>query len=132
MTWTAVTATDVRITPAEQAVLNAIQDSETVCATVAANVVAEFRDAIAATGATPGDAGTVPDLVRVHVINRIRWLWLCEFPQLKSFQTAEREKLNRDAVDMLAKILEGKALIVGPTDTSTSSGDWGSEIKFEV
>ena len=33
-----------------------------------------------------------------QVIARTRWLWLCEFPELKKFQTKERSELNDAAV----------------------------------
>jgi hypothetical protein len=81
------------------------------------DAVIEFRDTIEASGTTVGDAGTVPDLVRLHVINRTRWLWLTEFPTLKALQTAERSKLNDAAEKMLAD-LSARDVMVPPGDGS--------------
>lgn len=82
-----------------------IQGSTDTGAEILTNVVGEFRDTIAAAG-TPLSSGTdeLPDLVRLHAINRCRWLWLCEFPALKSLQTEARKTLNDAAEKMLAQI----------------------------
>jgi hypothetical protein len=117
MAWRTISIDDVRLTPAEKAALQNIQDSTTVGAEVLTNVIGEFRDTIEAGGTTVGDAGTVPDLVRLHVINRTRWLWLTEFPTLKALQTAERSKLNDAAEKMLAD-LSARDVMVPPGDGS--------------
>lgn len=119
MSWSAIEINHVRLSPAETAVLHAIQGNDTVCTELLANVVGEFRDAIAAAGTALGPSGTIPDLVRTHVINRTRWQWLCEFPQLKTFQTEAREKLNTAAEAALEKIL-ARELRVPPGDGSSA------------
>jgi len=117
--WQLISDSDVRITPAERTMLNAIQDSEGICATILGNVVGEFRDTIAAAGTPIGTEGTIPDLVRAHVINRTRWLWLCEFPQLKAFQTPERKALN-DAAETALQKISTRDLKVPPGDGSAA------------
>lgn len=105
MAWNTLTIDDVRFTPAERARLDAIAGSVTIGESVLANVVGEFRDAAEAVGTPLGDDGTVPDMVRMHVINRTRWLWLCEFPELKVMQTEMRKNQSLAAEKMLDRIL---------------------------
>lgn len=97
--------------------LNSISGSPNVRADILNNVIGEFRDTIAAAGTPLGPPGTVPDLVRSHVANRARWLWLCEFPQMKAFQSKDRKDLNDAAVTALEKI-STRALKVPPGDGS--------------
>ncbi len=110
--------------------MKAIQGSDTIGAEVLTSVVNEFRDAINGTGTPLGDAGTIPDLVRVHVINRTRWLWLCEFPSLKIFQTEARSKLNDAAQQMLTDITTRKQPVNGPDAVTSPVGNWNSENKI--
>lgn len=120
MAWRPISIDDVRLTPAEKSALANIQGAEVTGAELLASVVSEFRAAIQSRGGALGDAGTIDDLVRVHALNRARWLWLCEFPQLKLFQTEARSKLNDAAEKMLAAILAGDVTVpagdgAGPT-----------------
>lgn len=133
MAWRSIATTDIRLTPAERNALQAIQDSDAVCQDILDNVVAEFRAAIESKGGTLGDTGTIDDLVRVHVINRTRWLWLVEFPTMKAFQTKERGDLNAAAEKMLADILSGDANVTPPEGpTEGRGGSWGSETKLQM
>jgi hypothetical protein len=50
------------------------------------------------------------------VINRTRWLWLCEFPQTQKFQTPERAKLNDEAVKFRDQVASGNPKIVPPAN----------------
>jgi hypothetical protein len=120
MAWRSITISDVRLTPAEIAAMSNIQGAEITGEALLTNVIGEFRDTIAAAG-TPlaVDVTVVPDLVRNHVINRARWLWLCEFPVLKAFQTADRSKLNDAAEKMLADISK-RDVRVPPGDGSSA------------
>jgi hypothetical protein len=118
------------LTPQEKAAFAAIQSSSEVGAEVLENVIGEFRDAVKATGGTVGAPNTVPNLVRVHVINRTRWLWLCEFPALKSIQTEGRKELNEAAEKMLRSIMAGEVRVPGPTESDNSGGSWNSENKI--
>ena len=112
MSWRTIDIAEVRLTPAEKAAFANIQNSESVGAEVLTNVVGEFRDTIAAAGTAISEStGTIPDQVRLHVINRTRWLWLCEFPALKNFQTDARKDLNTAAEKMLADISAGKVKV---------------------
>lgn len=104
MPWRTISSSEVRLTPIEQAQLGAIQGSMTACDEILATVVGEFRDTIAAVGTTLGEDGTIPDMVRGAVIDRTRWLWLREFPQLKALQTDVRRDGNKAAEELLQAI----------------------------
>ena len=100
--------------------MEAIQGSNSIGAAIVTNVIGEFRDTIEAAGtALSSDATKLPALVRNHAINRTRWLWLCEFPQLKALQTEAREKLNTAAEKMLADI-SSRDVKVPPGDGSAA------------
>lgn len=131
MAWQSLTISHVRLSPQEKAAFEALQGSSSVGAEIATAVVAEFRDAIAAVGGTVGSSGTVPDLVRIHAINRIRWLWLCEFPALKSHQTEERKALADAAQAMLDKILAREVSIPDASaGVNSPAGSWNSNNKL--
>jgi hypothetical protein len=115
MPWRNLSSNEVRLSPAEKAALQAIQGSDSICDEIVANVIGEFRDAISVRAIALGEEGTIPDLVRTHVINRVRWLWLCEYPQLKALQTEHRKSLNDSAEKALADIASGD-LKVPPGD----------------
>jgi len=121
--WRPIDITEVRLTPAELAMMQSIQDSTTVGAEKLNSVVGEFLETIAAAGTALGAAGEIPDLVRMHVVNRTRWLWLCEFPALKSFQTEARSKLNDAAEKMLADISSRDVKIPNGDGSSAASAD---------
>jgi len=114
MSWRPITIDQVRFTPAELALMTNIQGSGDVGAQILQTVVGEFVEAIQQGGNQFANDGTIPDVVRPHVINRTRWLWLCEFPALKSMQTPGRDKLNTDAVKFRDEIASGKPKIAPP------------------
>jgi len=127
--WRPITIDDVRLPDAEKAMLRNIQGGQDFGATALLNVVREFDAAGKAGGyETPGD-DTVADLCRMHVINRTRWLWLCEFPSLKAFQTEGRKKLNDDALTFLNNVADRKQNIDLPNSATPvpSSANWNSE-----
>ena len=121
MSWNPITTANIRIQPAEAALLANICGSSTVCQEILTTVVGEFVEAIQQGGNQFATDGTVPDVVRPHVIARTRWLWLCEFPEMKRFQTAERSKLNDDAVAFRDRIASGSPKIAPPTNPSAIS-----------
>lgn len=122
MSWRTISISNVRVTPQEQSALDTIAGAASAGAEVLENVVAEFRGAISSAGGPLGPANTVPDVVRLHVINRTRWLWLCEFPQLKAMQTEARKTLNDAAEKMLGALSEGKQKVEPPdTEITTTS-----------
>lgn len=97
-----------------------IQDSTTVGAAICTNVIGEFRDTIAAAGTALSLTDTeLPDIVRNHAVNRIRWLWLSEFPALKALQTDARKSLAEAAEKMLAQI-SSRDVKVPPGDGSAA------------
>ena len=133
MAWRSITIADVRLSPQEKSGMQAIQGSTEIGAQILANVAAEFRAAIESVGGSLGNAGEVSDLVRLHVTNRTRWLWLCEFPALKSLQTEAREKLNTAAEKMLADITSRKVAVAGPDGNSAGKGgSWGSSPRIPM
>ncbi len=120
MSWNTITTANIRMQPAEQSALNNINGASTALAEILNTVVGEFIEAIQQGGNQFATDGTIPDVVRPHVIARTRWLWLCEFPQLKAMQTKDREKLNEDAVKFRDEIAGGKPKIAPPLNPSAT------------
>lgn len=116
MSWRPITIDNVRFTPAETAIMQNIQGSSNIGAEVLQNVVGEFVEAIQQGGNQFANDGTIPDVVRMHVINRARWLWLCEFPVLKSMQTEWRRSLNDSAEKFRDAIAAGSPRIAPPVN----------------
>ena len=114
MSWRIITIDNVRFTPAETALMANIQGSAAIGPEVLQTVVGEFVEAIQQGGNQFANDGTIPDVVRAHVINRTRWLWLGEFPALKSMQTPAREKLNTEAEKFRDSIAAGEPKIAPP------------------
>lgn len=133
MSWRDITIDNVRLTPQEKASLEAIQGSSNIGTEILENTIAEFRSAIASAGhslpSDKKDGKKIPDLVRHHVINRTRWLWLCEFPQLKTLQTKEREALNEAAEKIITAISSREMNVEPPTGAVETSGNWNSQPK---
>lgn len=109
--------------------LQTMDNSNTVGAEVLLNVVREFVGAMQSGGYPVNTDDTIPDVVRNHVINRTRWLWLIEFPQLKKLQTEERREANTAAEKVLQQLSTREMNVEPPTAAVTSSGNWNSENK---
>ena len=118
MAWNVITTADIRIQPAEQATLNHISGSDTACAAILKMVIGEYIEAIQQGGNQFATDGTIPDVCRPHVMARTRWLWLCEFPEMRNFQTKERSELNADAVKFRDAVAGGKPKIAPPANPS--------------
>lgn len=133
MSWRTITIAQVRLSPQEKAGLEAVQGSTAIGAEVLDNVVREFVSAIRSGGYEATDDGSIPDLVRMHVINRTRWLWLTEFPSLRALQTAERKALN-DSAEKALLALTNREMNVEPVTAGTnpSSGTWNSENRINM
>ena len=116
MSWNTITTADIRLQPAEIAVMNNISGSTAIGAGILQTVIGEFVEAIQQGGNQFATDGTLPDVARPHVINRTRWLWLCEFPQLKVYQTEQRSRLNDEAVNFCRRIASGTPKIAPPTN----------------
>lgn len=110
--------------------MQAIQDSSSLGAAILLTVVREFVGTAKAAGYEVVEDGTVPDSARLHLINRARWMWLVEFPQLKALQTEVREKLNAAAEAYLQAITAGKQSVESPTATTSAAGSWNSANKI--
>ena len=114
VSWNPITTANIRLQPAEIATMNNISGSTAVCAEILQTVIGEFVEAVQQGGNQFAQDGTVPDVVRPHVVNRTRWLWLCEFPQLKIYQTAERKALNDAAEKFRDQVASGTPKIAPP------------------
>lgn len=130
MSWRALSIEQVRLSPEEKRAMQTIQRSEDIGAEILASVVREFVGTMQASGYPVATDDTIPDAVRIHVINRTRWLWLCEFPSLAQWQTEAREKLNTEAQEILRLISQRAFNVEAPTDASTPSANWNSENKL--
>jgi hypothetical protein len=106
MSWRPISISNVRLTPTELAVMANISGAVDVGGEILLTVVGEFIGALQATGNPYTLDGTIPDILRQHVINRTRWLWLAEFPTLKNSQTADRKALNEEAVKFRDTLME--------------------------
>jgi hypothetical protein len=116
VSWNTITTAQIRLQPTEQAVMDNISGSTALCAEILSTVVGEFIEAIQQGGNQFIQNGTVPDVVRPQVIARTRWLWLCEFPEMKKFQTKERSELNDAAVKFRDQIAVGHPKIAPPNN----------------
>jgi hypothetical protein len=114
MSWRTISIDNVRFTPAETALMENIQGATVFGPEILQTVVGEFVEAIQQGGNQFANDGSVPDAVRPHVINRTRWMWLNEFPALKSMQTPAREKLNTEAEKFRDAIAAGHPKIAPP------------------
>ena len=114
MSWRPITIDNVRFTPSETALMANIQGAADFGPEILQTVVGEFVEAIQQGGNQFAGDGTIPDVVRAQVINRTRWMWLCEFPALKSMQTPAREKLNMEAEKFRDAIAGGHPKIAPP------------------
>jgi hypothetical protein len=130
MSWCTITIDQVRLAPQEKTALQNIQGSTDIGAEILTNVVQEFISAMRSGNYPVVEDGSIPDLVRLHAVNRTRWLCLCEFPALKALQTKEREALNKSAEEVLEKISIRALNVEPPPGAVTTSGNWNSENKI--
>jgi hypothetical protein len=115
MSWSAITIDNVRLTPNEKAKLLSIENGATTGADILSSVVAEFIAAIQAGGNQVANDGTIPDLIRPHVINRTRWLWLLELPSaVESIHSKQREAANTAAEKFLEQLATGHPKVEAP------------------
>jgi hypothetical protein len=123
MSWRIITIDNVRFTPAETALMSNIQGATAFGPEILQTVVGEFVEAIQQGGNQFANDGTIPDAVRAQVINRTRWMWLNEFPALKSMQTPTREKLNAEAEKFRDAIAGGHPKIAPPLNPVNTSAN---------
>lgn len=122
MAWRAITIDNVRLTPVEKAKLQSIEAPNDVGAEILQTVVGEFIGAIQAGGNQVVTDGTIPDVVRPHVINRTRWLWLLEIPTVsEAIQSKERKAANDAAEKFRDQIATGHPKIEPPPAPSQAA-----------
>jgi len=128
MPWRKITTNDCKFTPAELATLNNIQGGADGLAKRLADVVGEFIGSMNAAGYPTVADGRVPDQLRGHILARTQWLFLTDFPALKSMQTDGRKKAAEDAEKLLEKIAQREAgAIESPFPPAAKTGNWNSE-----
>jgi hypothetical protein len=130
MSWENITIDQVGLTPQEKAAFAAIQGATERGAELLALVVNELHECCQAGNYAVGDPGTVPAIARLHVLNRTRWLWLVDFPQLRSLQTKERSALNDAAEKFFTAVSQRDQNIPGPDGATSASGNWNSQNKI--
>lgn len=121
MAWSTIAAAEVlqEFTPQEKAALESIQGASTQLAAILARSVKKFRGAIRAGGQSVSTtADTIPDDIRDDVIAHARWKWLISFPQLKTFQTAERKAAHDEALKVISGLRDASIRVENPTDAT--------------
>jgi phage gp36-like protein len=125
MAWTTLNAAAVatRLTGPELAALQsaALADGQTdPLPEIVTQVVDEVRGYVAAGGITLGAAGTVPSKLVSAALAIIRYRLATRLP-IKSLLTDTRIQENRDAIQLLQRVADGKFLVEEPTETDTES-----------
>src|SRR5580693_5129577 len=102
MSWNTLATTDItaEILPDEVTMLNTIQGSSSILATILA---------------------TVPDQIRSDAIALVRWKWFCSLPKT-DLQSEFRRAQYDEAVKRLEKIREGREKVEIPTQPQNVTG----------
>ncbi len=130
MAWRALAVGDIRLTPAEQAMLKSAQNVTTGLEEALDTVKREFLDALAANNQSVNTDGTVPDQLRRHIMAQAVWSWLRDFPQLKTYKTDERKAAASDAEKVYEKICNRTfGAILSPSGVVPASANWNSQPK---
>jgi hypothetical protein len=97
---------------------------------ILAEVIAEFRDAIAGRENALDVDGTVPAGLAKYVRDRALWIFISRgVPENDSVQTKGRADAAKAAEDALQAIRDGKVSVEPPTgwDNSSTAKNWNSE-----
>jgi hypothetical protein len=123
MPWNTLQATDVtaEILPDEVTMLNSIQGSSGILATILSTVLAELQAQILVGGNQIGQAGTIPDQIRGDAIALARWRWFCSLPKT-DLQSEFRRQQFLEATKRLEKIREGKEKVEIPSSPQNVLG----------
>lgn len=134
MSWKPLNISAVFLSPDEKTALDRIDAGASQGTDVLKNVIGEFRDCCVAGGrAISTTEWTIPDLAKVHVINRTRWQWLCSFPALKALQTKDRKDLNDAAEEFFNRVASGEQNVPPPeAGENPRTGNWNSENRVDM
>jgi hypothetical protein len=106
MSWSTIATAEVleQFTPQEQSALQSIQGSTSNLDDILAKVVNMVRGYILGGGNVLDAANTIPDQLRMEVVDIARWRWLNSFPQLKMLQTEGRQKAYEEAMKTVKEV----------------------------
>ena len=123
MSWNTLATTDItaEILPDEVTMLNTIQGSSSILATILSTVTAELLAQILVGGNQIGQAGTVPDQIRGDAIAIVRWRWFCSLPKT-DLQSQFRKDQYESAQQHIEKIREGKEKVEIPSNPQNVTG----------
>ena len=121
--WNTLATTDItaEILPDEVTLLNTIQGSSSILATILSTVTAEILAGILVGGNQIGQPGTVPDQIRSDAIALVRWKWFCSLPKT-DLQSDFRRAQYDEAVKRMEKIRDGKEKVEIPTQPQNVTG----------
>lgn len=128
-TW--ITPADSEIFPAaakERASIVAIKGVDDLAA-ILAEVIAQFRDAIAGRENPLDDDGTIPSGLAKYARDLALWIFITRgVPENEGIQTKERNDAAKKAEEILKGIRDGDISVEPPTGWSTSvAKNWNSE-----
>ena len=123
MSWNTLATTDItaEILPDEVTMLNTIQGSSSILATILSTVTAELLAQILVGGNQIGQPGTVPDQIRSDAIALVRWKWFCSLPKT-DLQSEFRRAQHDEAVKRMEKIRDGKEKVEIPAQPQSATG----------
>jgi len=128
MAWVAVTAEELlrSLTGPEKAAVSAAalaSGQDDPVPGILADVIDEVRGYIAANSQNRlGLTGTIPEKLRITVINRCRYEALTRMPVSKSILTEERVKANEAARMLLRDVAAGRFQVEEPTEPHPTEG----------
>jgi len=123
MAWITVTSDDILVefNAAEKAAMDAVKGDDAL-ASITAKVVAEFRDAVIASGHAVGEEGTMPAGLVGHAVALARWRFLLSLPRNAALQTDARKDAARRAETILDDIASGKRQVESPDGALATGG----------
>ena len=122
MSWRSITSTEAEeeFSPSEKAAIDVATQGE-MFASILGRVVDFIRAACLAGSGAVGEAGTIPDLLRMDAVAVARWRWLCSIPSLKALQSEDRKALHDDGVKRIEKVATGDLKVEAATTAGTET-----------
>jgi hypothetical protein len=123
MPWNTLAPTDItaEILPDEITMLNTIQGSSSILATILATMTAEIQAQILVGGNQIGQPGTIPDQIRSDAIALVRWKWFCSLPKT-DLQSDFRRAQFDEAVKRMEKSRDDKEKVEIPAQPQSVTG----------
>ena len=115
MPWNAIQASDIQVEllPQEVAMINTIQGSSGILATVLNTWVNKIRAMIEVGGNNLDVAGTVPDQLRPEIIAVVRWRWFSSMAN-NDLLSKQREEEFKQAMEKLNAVEKGSPKVEFP------------------